>query len=258
MMLESNLWGEKQLPLHTHDVDRQWVALNSHNEKGWTYFKNYIFVGHYSCRHLENEICQTSRPLAPSRLPLHARTFSSRERERRLGHVEQSKENKFRVTSFSCHGSVRQQITDDVAWKSGKNLKKWHTSRRWVCHWCFYHILTFSVIYYWTDPRQHGIYLFHTMIRKEKRSIHIPVSYRLTFGHDCSRICASLDIFKAHRYFSSLLLLFFFILLYTVSSNRFSTSFLAQSRIMAKTFAKQRISHSNDTRWQLLWRFLVV
>ena len=142
MMLESNLWGEKQLPLHTHDVDRQWVALNSHNEQGWTYFKNYIFVRHYSCRHLENEICQTSRPLAPSRLPLHARTFSSRERERRLGHVEQSKENKFRVTSFSCHGSVRQQITDDVAWKSGKNLKKWHTSRRWVCHWCFYHILT--------------------------------------------------------------------------------------------------------------------
>ena len=114
---------------------------------------------------------------------------------------------------------------------------KWHTSRRWVCHWCFYHILTFSVIYYWTDPRQHGIYLFHTMIRKEKRSIHIPVSYRLTFGHDCSRICASLDIFKAHRYFSSLLLLFFFILLYTYGFLE-KIFFLAQSRIwMAKTFA---------------------
>ena len=25
---------------------------------------------------------------------------------------------------------------------------------------CFYHILTSSVIYYWTDPGQHGMYLF--------------------------------------------------------------------------------------------------
>ena len=28
-----------------------------------------------------------------------------------------------------------------------------------VCHWCSGHILT-SVIYYWTDTRQHGIYFF--------------------------------------------------------------------------------------------------
>ena len=28
-------------------------------------------------------------------------------------------------------------------------------------HWCSYHILTSSVIYYWTDARQHGIYLFY-------------------------------------------------------------------------------------------------
>ena len=27
---------------------------------------------------------------------------------------------------------------------------------------CFYHILTSSVIYYWTDARQHGIYLLNT------------------------------------------------------------------------------------------------
>ena len=39
---------------------------------------------------------------------------------------------------------------------------------------CFYHMLTSSVIYYWTDPRQHGIYLLYTMIRKEKSPIHIP------------------------------------------------------------------------------------
>ena len=32
-----------------------------------------------------------------------------------------------------------------------------------VCHWCSYHILTSSVIYYWTDARQHGTYLFYTI-----------------------------------------------------------------------------------------------
>ena len=34
---------------------------------------------------------------------------------------------------------------------------------RRVCHWCFYHILASSVIYYWTDPRKHGIYLFNCL-----------------------------------------------------------------------------------------------
>ena len=35
-----------------------------------------------------------------------------------------------------------------------------------VCHWCSYHILTSSVIYYWTDARQHGIYLFYTITKQ--------------------------------------------------------------------------------------------
>ena len=30
-----------------------------------------------------------------------------------------------------------------------------------VYHWCSYHILTSSVIYYWRDARQHGMYLFY-------------------------------------------------------------------------------------------------
>ena len=43
--------------------------------------------------------------------------------------------------------------------KCGKK-KKWHTMCSRVYHWCSYHILTSSVIYYWTDARQHGIYYF--------------------------------------------------------------------------------------------------
>ena len=103
------------------------------------------------------------------------------------------------------------------------NTKKWH---RRVCHWCFYHFKS-SVIYYWTDPRQHAIYLFYTMIRKQKRPIHIPASYRTDL-----KICPK-------RNFSSLPSSFFRLTyLYTVSSKRFLWSFLAQRRLMAKTFCK--------------------
>ena len=43
--------------------------------------------------------------------------------------------------------------------------KKWQTRRGRVCHWCPYHILTFSVICYWTVARQHGIYLFYKITK---------------------------------------------------------------------------------------------
>ena len=35
-----------------------------------------------------------------------------------------------------------------------------------VCHWCSYHILTSTVIYYCTDARQHGIYLFYIITKQ--------------------------------------------------------------------------------------------
>ena len=38
----------------------------------------------------------------------------------------------------------------DHRWRQNVvRTKKWHTRRSRVCHWCFYHILTPSVIYYW-------------------------------------------------------------------------------------------------------------
>ena len=127
----------------------------------------------------------------------------------------------------------------DHRWRQNVvKTKKWHTSRRRVCHWCFYHILTSSVIYYWTDPRQHGIYLFYTMIRKENRPIHIPASYRFTVR---GFVLVLRYFLSSKRYFSSLLLLFSLSYLYTVSSKSFSTSFLSQSIIMAKKFCKTAI-----------------
>ena len=46
--------------------------------------------------------------------------------------------------------SNRSQMTSKCV-----RTKKWLTRRSRVCHWCSYHILTSSVIYYWTD-RTHG------------------------------------------------------------------------------------------------------
>ena len=38
----------------------------------------------------------------------------------------------------------------DHRWRQNVvRTKKWHTRRSRVCHWCSYHILTSSVIYYW-------------------------------------------------------------------------------------------------------------
>ena len=86
---------------------------------------------------------------------------------------------------------------------------KWHTSRRRVRHWCFYHILTSSVIYYWTDPWQRGIYLFYTMIEKKRADTH---TYIVPLH--CWRTCASLGIFLSlNRYFSLCFSFFSFILI---------------------------------------------
>ena len=53
-------------------------------------------------------------------------------------------------------------VIDHTTSKCGKNKKVAHkpVGKR---HWCFYHVLTSSVIYYWTDAWQYGIYLFYTM-----------------------------------------------------------------------------------------------
>ena len=53
--------------------------------------------------------------------------------------------------------------------KCGKSKNSgWTISR--VRHWCSYHILTLSMIYYWTDARQRGVYLFHTIKKEEVNS----------------------------------------------------------------------------------------
>ena len=68
------------------------------------------------------------------------------------------------------------------------------------------------------------------MIRKQKRPIHIPAPYRTTVRR--------FVLFSPKRYFSSLPSFFPLTYLNTVASKPFLWSFLAQSRLMAKTFCK--------------------
>ena len=106
--------------------------------------------------------------------------------------------------------------------------KKWHTSRRRVCHWCFYHILTSSVIYYWTDPRQHGIYLFYTMNRNEKWQTCLVLL-------DYSTICASLGVFQITNAIFRLYFLFSSLsFLYTVLRNVFQRLHLLKEEYSEK------------------------
>ena len=64
----------------------------------------------------------------------------------------------------------------DHRWRQNVvRTKKWHTRHSQVCHWSSYHILTSSVIYYWTDAWQLGIYLFY--IIKNLKSFNDDIIY---------------------------------------------------------------------------------
>ena len=98
----------------------------------------------------------------------------------------------------------------------------------YTVQWCFYHILASSVIYYWTDPRQHGIYLLNIQWT-ERKMTNLPRIAWL-FEDLCQIRC-----FPNHKTLFSRLYFFFSSssFLYTVSPKRFSTPSLATRRIIA-------------------------
>ena len=62
----------------------------------------------------------------------------------------------------------------DHSWRQNVvRTKMWRTRRSRVCHWCSYHILTSTVVYYWTNVRQHGIYLFYIITERSLFKIKI-------------------------------------------------------------------------------------
>ena len=72
----------------------------------------------------------------------------------------------------------------DYRWRQNVvRTKKWPKRRSRVCHWASYHIMTFSVIFYCTDPRQH---LF-VLCNKEPK-------HYWWWRHQC--VCAPIDHMK--------------------------------------------------------------
>ena len=125
--------------------------------------------------------------------------------------------------------------------------KKWHTNLRQVRHWCFYRgsdgpTAKWNLFVLYNDQKRK---------KTDTHTCHVPL--------DCLRICASLgSINLPNAYFRPCFFSLSLPYLFTVSSEKNSTSFLAQSRIMTKTFLQNSESRSGDTQWQLLWRFLEV
>jgi len=84
---------------------------------------------------------------------------------------------------------------------------QWHTQLIVPCAtFCSYHILTSSVIYYWTDARQHGIYFLnrHRIIRICILSIETPsaLHYHAKMFFVASYFQAALSIaFKLRHFF---------------------------------------------------------
>ena len=144
---------------------------------------------------------------------------------------------------FPCVCSVT-----DYRWRQNV-VKQWsgaRAARECVTDVC--HILTSSVIYYWTNPRQRGIYLFYTMIRKVQTPIHIPASYRLTvrgFVQVKAFFLIPNATFRLGFFFPSLSYL------YTVLGKVWTSSLAQSSKFVS-------FCRSDGWWWQLLWTFLAV
>ena len=193
------------------------------------------------------------------------------------------------MDSILLLSSNRSQMTSNVV-----KTKKWHTSRRWVCHWCFLpHFYVFCDLLLNRPMVTWNLFVSYNGQKRKKTDIHTCL-----VSLDCSKIWASLGIFKVPKaiyrlrldyqplfgkmsphsspeedqrpvpgdggnraYLSSLLLPLF---LYFACVS-FLETFFEQRLFMLKAecwwwrkhFATQRASRSDDTRWQL-WKFLVV
>ena len=75
-----------------------------------------------------------------------------------------------------CVCSLKDQRWHQNGWE--QKCDTWSNS--WVCHWCSYHILTSSVILYWTDTQQCEMNL---LVLHSKKRMFNP----LTLGAFCQK-----------------------------------------------------------------------
>ena len=75
--------------------------------------------------------------------------------------------------------------------------KKWHTRRSRVCHWCSYHILTSSVIYYWI--RRTATWNLFVLYNNEKPffiSKYFNITRKPAFCPAFARLCTKKAIWR--------------------------------------------------------------
>ena len=141
-------------------------------------------------------------------------------------------------------------VTDHRWCQNVVKTKKWHTNRRRV------HVTnvftTFWRLLLSITEQTHGnmeSVLFYTVMQKRKKTD----THTCLVILGCSRIWASLGIFLSSKcYFSSLLLLFLLSYTWIQFLRRvFLNLFLLKAEWWGNHFAKQRVSRSDDTQWQL-------
>ena len=141
-------------------------------------------------------------------------------------------------------------VTDHRWCQNVVKTKKWHMNRRRV------HVTNVFTTFWrllWSITEQtHGnmeSVLFYTMMQKRKKTD----THTCLVILGCSRIWASLGIFLSSKcYFSSLLLLFLLSYTWIQFLRRvFLNLFLLKAEWWGNHFAKQRVSRSDDTQWQL-------
>ena len=79
------------------------------------------------------------------------------------------------------YADLQRAFKNNSLWKSWGQTEwmmgNWKTDNSRECLWCSYHIVS-SVICYWTDARQHWIYLFY--MRKKPNNMLMTSSIRLS------------------------------------------------------------------------------
>ena len=107
------------------------------------------------------------------------------------------------------------------------------------CRWCCYRIVTSSVIYYWTDARQHGIYLFYIITKAFFISKSFKIARKPAFA-------PALDHFGEHQKISHLTLS----IMYTNWSNLIG--YFAQQRILIGPGKSRHCQTWFERRWASL------
>ena len=79
----------------------------------------------------------------------------------------------------------------DHRWRQNViRTKKWHTRRSRVCHWCSYHILTSSVIYYWIRRTVTGnLFVLYNNEKTFFISKKFNITRKPTFAPPLPRLC---------------------------------------------------------------------